>query len=174
MRGLISKFIIAALVSVVSPALASATTIFALPGQFLFTGCIGSGCVSTLNAGAFYDVSLATTPGQAYDVSFAVVSNGPPISEFTVFFNGSLVDDVLNPALTTFTISDLVATGTSTDLQIHGRQDPSFITFANLSVTTAVAAVPEPSTWAMMILGFCGLGFMAYRKKQNGSAFNVA
>ena len=30
---------------------------------------------------------------------------------------------------------------------------------------TAVSAVPEPSTWAMMILGFCGLGFMAYRRK---------
>jgi hypothetical protein len=28
-----------------------------------------------------------------------------------------------------------------------------------------VAAVPEPSTWAMMILGFCGLGFMAYCRK---------
>jgi hypothetical protein len=28
-----------------------------------------------------------------------------------------------------------------------------------------VAAVPEPSTWAMMILGFAGVGFMAYRRK---------
>lgn len=28
-----------------------------------------------------------------------------------------------------------------------------------------VAAVPEPSTWAMMILGFIGLGFMASRRK---------
>jgi hypothetical protein len=27
-----------------------------------------------------------------------------------------------------------------------------------------IAAVPEPSTWAMMILGFAGLGFMAYRR----------
>jgi PEP-CTERM motif len=27
------------------------------------------------------------------------------------------------------------------------------------------AAVPEPSTWAMMILGFCGIGFTAYRRK---------
>jgi choice-of-anchor C domain-containing protein len=27
-----------------------------------------------------------------------------------------------------------------------------------------VAAVPEPSTWAMMILGFLGLGFLGYRK----------
>jgi hypothetical protein len=28
-----------------------------------------------------------------------------------------------------------------------------------------VGAVPEPSTWAMMILGFAGVGFMAYRRK---------
>jgi hypothetical protein len=27
------------------------------------------------------------------------------------------------------------------------------------------AAVPEPSTWAMMLLGFAGLGFVAYRRK---------
>jgi hypothetical protein len=35
---------------------------------------------------------------------------------------------------------------------------------------TAVNAVPEPSTWAMMILGFAGLGFMAYRRKRDESA----
>jgi hypothetical protein len=29
----------------------------------------------------------------------------------------------------------------------------------------SVSAVPEPSTWAMMILGFAGIGFMAYRRK---------
>jgi uncharacterized protein (TIGR03118 family) len=29
----------------------------------------------------------------------------------------------------------------------------------------SLRAVPEPSTWAMMILGFVGLGFMAYRRK---------
>jgi PEP-CTERM motif len=34
-----------------------------------------------------------------------------------------------------------------------------------LDVTTAVAAVPEPSMWAMMLLGFCGLGFLSYRRK---------
>jgi hypothetical protein len=27
------------------------------------------------------------------------------------------------------------------------------------------SAVPEPSTWAMLILGFAGVGFMAYRKR---------
>jgi hypothetical protein len=31
--------------------------------------------------------------------------------------------------------------------------------------TVQVTAVPEPSTWAMMILGFAGIGFMAYRRK---------
>jgi len=37
----------------------------------------------------------------------------------------------------------------------------------NLSSTTVTlaAAAPEPSTWAMMILGFMGIGFMAYRRK---------
>jgi hypothetical protein len=39
-----------------------------------------------------------------------------------------------------------------------------------------VAPVPEPSTWAMMILGFSGIGFMAYRRKsnQNQTAINAA
>ncbi len=31
--------------------------------------------------------------------------------------------------------------------------------------TVNISAVPEPSTWAMMILGFAGVGFMAYRRK---------
>jgi len=31
------------------------------------------------------------------------------------------------------------------------------------------SAVPEPATWAMMILGFCGLAFMACRRN-SGSA----
>ncbi len=29
----------------------------------------------------------------------------------------------------------------------------------------SVGAVPEPSTWAMMILGFAGVGFFAYRRR---------
>jgi len=31
-------------------------------------------------------------------------------------------------------------------------------------LTVSVSGVPEPSTWVLMLLGFCGLGFMAYRK----------
>jgi hypothetical protein len=40
--------------------------------------------------------------------------------------------------------------------------------------TAVTSGVPEPSTWAMMILGFAGAGFMAYRRKQNGAAVRLA
>jgi hypothetical protein len=35
------------------------------------------------------------------------------------------------------------------------------------------SAVPEPATWAMMILGFLGIGFLSYRKS-SGSALRMA
>jgi PEP-CTERM motif len=34
-----------------------------------------------------------------------------------------------------------------------------------VEIGAAVPAVPEPSTWAMLLLGFLGIGFMAYRRK---------
>ena len=36
--------------------------------------------------------------------------------------------------------------------------------FIDLSLAPAV---PEPSTWAMIILGFAGIGFMAYRRRNS-------
>jgi PEP-CTERM motif len=33
----------------------------------------------------------------------------------------------------------------------------------NFTLVIGAAAVPEPSTWAMMLLGFAGLGFMGYQ-----------
>jgi hypothetical protein len=30
-----------------------------------------------------------------------------------------------------------------------------------------ISPVPEPSTWAMMILGFAAVGFMAYRRRNS-------
>jgi hypothetical protein len=35
------------------------------------------------------------------------------------------------------------------------------------------SAVPEPSTWAMMILGFAGVGFMAYRHRNRSTALRA-
>jgi PEP-CTERM motif len=54
------------------------------------------------------------------------------------------------------------------EITLENQSDPM------ISVEFATPAVPEPSTWAMMILGFCGLGFMAYRRKQNGATLRVA
>jgi hypothetical protein len=39
---------------------------------------------------------------------------------------------------------------------------------------TEISGVPELSTWAMMIVGFFGVGFMAYRRKQSGPALRIA
>lgn len=57
-------------------------------------------------------------------------------------------------------------TGTGSDtLVITDRDDPGFNWFDDLSVSGPAPAVPEASTWAMMLLGFAGVGFMAYRRK---------
>ena len=37
-------------------------------------------------------------------------------------------------------------------------------------VTATISAVPEPSTWAMMILGFAGVGYLAYRRRDQAIA----
>jgi PEP-CTERM motif len=51
------------------------------------------------------------------------------------------------------------------------------VTNTGPGVTTGdfnVSSVPEPSTWAMMILGFIGVGFMAYRRKDKKLGFRFA
>lgn len=40
--------------------------------------------------------------------------------------------------------------------------------FDNVSLDV-VTPVPEPSTWAMLILGFAGVGFMAYRRRNSAT-----
>jgi hypothetical protein len=55
------------------------------------------------------------------------------------------------------TFSDLIFTSV-----VLGSIGQNSFEFDN---ATSVAAVPEASTWAMMILGFLGVGFMAYRRK---------
>ncbi len=44
------------------------------------------------------------------------------------------------------------------------------VTSANSFAAAVVTDVPEPSTWAMMILGFTGVGFMAYRRRNQIAA----
>ena len=37
----------------------------------------------------------------------------------------------------------------------------------------AILGVPEPSTWAMLILGFAGIGFLAYRRRNTGQILRL-
>jgi hypothetical protein len=41
-------------------------------------------------------------------------------------------------------------------------------------VTFSQDAVPEPATWAMMLLGFASLGFVGYRRAKKRAAAPVA
>ena len=81
--------------------------------------------------------------------------------------DGSAVVDQLtyttNPAtLSQFGISLNAGTQTTT------------ATISNVSLTDAqeVQGVPEPSTWAMMVAGFAGLGFLSYRRTRRTGGFN--
>jgi hypothetical protein len=63
--------------------------------------------------------------------------------------------------------------GNSADNQlvtIRGLDPFTTVTFATTgnAFEFTLASVPEPSTWAMMLLGFAGLGFAGYRKAQGG------
>jgi len=61
-----------------------------------------------------------------------------------------------------FFVADVAGTGTHLEDGVAVR-NTGIIDF-----TLQTPAVPEPSTWAMMILGFMGVGFMAYRRKSQG------
>lgn len=50
------------------------------------------------------------------------------------------------------------------DLADTGNQNIGNV-IDNVSIDR-VGAIPEPSTWAMMVLGFAGLGFMTYRRRR--------
>jgi hypothetical protein len=80
--------------------------------------------------------------------------------------DGSTVNELtLNPAtLDQFGISFM------------GADSPSTVVFSDVSLTdttTEVAAVPEASTWAMMMLGFAGLGFLSYRRSNRNGGLKL-
>jgi hypothetical protein len=107
------------------------------------------------------------------------------------------------PTFTGFPLS--VTSGTydhTFDMSLASSYNPAFITttplaafgvlqtglnagdaYLNIHTTTSPSgeirgflhAVPEPSTWAMMILGLAGIGFMAYRRsRKNTMALTAA
>ena len=54
--------------------------------------------------------------------------------------------------------------------------DTLFFSSTSVTVSDQIAAVPEASTWAMMLIGFGELGFLSYRRTQRkgGLQFRLA
>jgi PEP-CTERM motif len=107
--------------------------------------------------------------------------------------DASNVDGILNEILITvdgytLTGSDLVAMGDPGNGDQSSPKDNEWVTITGLSPFTTVAfsdssknafefslgsAIPEPSTWAMMALGFAGLGYAAFRRNSKGRALAI-
>lgn len=133
--------------------------------------------LSTSNAPiATFDTSNSTTTPY-YDASFTQVYHGtlPSISNGKLDINLSTAFNY-NPSqgnlLLTVRNNDL-SSGNNLFLDadknngIMNWRMSSYGYDFNEGLVTGfnVAPVPEPSTWAMMILGFVGVGFMAYRRR---------
>ena len=124
------------------------------------------------------------TVGDTYQLSFywagAELSNrtGYQTIQLTGSFGGDSFDTPVyantNPTGTPGSFSgwtletfDFTATATSETLSFLAVGSPAnnlppFALLDGVSLT----AVPEPSTWAMMLVGFSGLGYAAYRRRR--------
>ncbi len=85
--------------------------------------------------------------------------------------NGNIVDQLggIHPAGTTVTY-DIGAGNYEMDVYYADRH--TVAAYANLSMTGITTDVPEPATWAMMVLGFAGLGYAGFRSRK--TAISIA
>ena len=99
-----------------------------------------------------------------YTVTFELSGNQRGQAEQTtqIQIGGSAIQSITpvdnSYHLITLTFTNVSGQLSFTDLGPSNQQ-------GNLLDNVSVAAVPEPSTWAMMVLGFLGLGFLTYRRK---------
>jgi hypothetical protein len=111
--------------------------------------------------------ALATTPGITYTISFELAHNSTNnLNDFSAWFGGSQLLSLNNASMFGYTLETFTATATSssTTLAFFGRENPAWYSLDNVSVTAG--GVPEPSTWAMMLLGFGGLGAMLRSRRR--------
>ena len=120
--------------------------------------------------------------GQTYSVTFFVAGNpagGPAVKTLTTSADATVVLSSFDTTGKTLTnmgwtpVSFLfTATGSTETLTFQSTTTADFgnrdypTAFGPALDNVSVTAVPEPSTWAMMILGFLGLGVLAYRRKE--------
>lgn len=118
------------------------------------------------------DVS-GLTIGDAYAFSFLAAMRPDYLTNpFDVTFNG--VDlgtfTATTDAWTSFTTAPFVANATTGTLTFTGTAPYTHdqdVGIDNVQITgaTLTGAVPEPATWAMMLLGFGGISFATRRKR---------
>ncbi len=151
---------------------------------FTQSGNTGSTFVSTTNphtgtyaadlgpAGAlgFLSQSLATTPGQTYQLSYFLASTDTaPNNEFQTSVGGTKLFDQVNiptQAYTQYTFN-FVPTGTSTDLTFGFRDNPRNFYLDDVSVNN-VTAVPTPSSTLglLTLVAFIGGSALKHKLKQ--------
>ncbi len=124
-----------------------------LPG-YEFNGSIFQGA-DYQSIPATYFVQVFQSVGDIF-LQLAFTTPGATPGSLIGFTNGSIFSESV--------FSDTLGDIDTTYLVNHG-----VITGSVGTVTAIAAAVPEPSTWAMMALGFAGVGFMAYRRKSKPS-----
>jgi choice-of-anchor C domain-containing protein len=124
--------------------------------------------------------SFATALGQTYLVQYWMAGNpdGAPTvknldANVIVNVSASFDDTGFDKSNMGWTLKSFsfVANGPISTLTfVDTDTGPYGPALDNVSVT----AIPEASTWAMMILGFFGIGFIAYRRKSSASGLRFA
>ena len=118
--------------------------------------------------------TIATTVGLNL-LSFAFSGNpdgGPSTKHIEVdiggnpaaLFNYTVTGDKTNMLYQTVSF---LFTGTGSDLLTFKSLDTGAYGGVVGDINVSVAPVPEASTWAMIILGFLGVGFLSYRRKSS-------
>lgn len=141
-------------------------------GDFL---ALGSGPTAPANFDNLGSFTLSGAPdlynGQAFDlrVSFTAPVSTPGTEVVSALLRGSVTSNGHGGVSINFGNSDTFFTSPAGtfDLAINNvsvTPGQSAEITASIDVVPTVAAVPEASTWAMMLLGFCGLGVVARRR----------
>jgi hypothetical protein len=79
---------------------------------------------------------------------------------------------VINHDVTTLTYGANTPSINGIGFSAANYSDPSTVFSEQLTNDAGAAAVPEPSTWAMMVAGFAGLGFLSYRRTRRNGGMN--
>jgi choice-of-anchor C domain-containing protein len=121
--------------------------------------------------------------GELYALTFALAGNpdGSPVTKTVqASINGqnqtfTFVDTGASHASMNYAMESLTFTynGTGNVLSFASLDDPPSA-FGSVLGDVSVSAVPEASTWVMMILGFLSLGLVAYRRKGRGMQLRIA